>query len=70
MTENFTAPADMTEEQAKVEVEKMATEIRFLLAQIKRDREEGERITARSDAKMAEVRAALERFNISRSNHV
>ncbi len=62
MTENFTAPADMTEEQAKIEVEKMAVEIRVLLAQIKRDREEGERITARTDAKMADVRTALDRF--------
>ncbi len=66
MTENFTAPADMTEEQAKIEVEKMAVEIRVLLEQIKRDREEGERITARTDAKMAEVRTALDRFVASR----
>ena len=66
MTENFTAPADMTEEQAKIEVEKMAIEIRVLLEQIKRDREEGERISARTDAKMAETRSALDRFVASR----
>lgn len=66
MTEDFSSVANMTEEQAKIEVEKMQVEIRALLEQIKRDREEGERITARTDAKMAAVRTALDRFVASR----
>jgi beta-lactam-binding protein with PASTA domain len=57
---------EMTEEQAKAEVERMGREIQFLLEQIKRGREEGQRISARTDAKMAEVRAALAHLEASR----
>ena len=57
---------EMTEEQAKVEVARLNHEIQLLLQQIKRGREEGQRISARVDAKMAEVRAALAQLQASR----
>ncbi len=62
MIENLTAPADMTEEQAKAEVEKMQIEIRLLLEQIKHDREASQHITARADATMARVNEGLDRL--------
>lgn len=62
MKETVTLESDaMTEAQAKVEVARMGREIEFVLQQIKRDRAEGERITARLDVKMAEVRALRDR---------
>ena len=57
---------EMTEEQVKAEIERMSREIQLSLQQIKRDREEGHRIDARIDAKMAEVRAALAQLEASR----
>ena len=65
MTEDFTVPADMTDEQAKVEIEKMQIEIRANLAQIKRDREEGALISARTEAVMSEVRVMRDRLMAS-----
>ena len=66
MNETIPIEAEMTEEQAKVEVERMMLEMRHLRAQIERDREEGQRISARIDVKMAEVRAALAQLQASR----
>ena len=67
MNENLVLDSDdMTEEQAKAEVERMSREIQFFFNRIKQGREEGQRINARIDTKMAEVRAALAELQSSR----
>ena len=63
MNENLTFDSDdMTEEQAKAEVERMMVEMRRLRTQIESDREEGRRIDARIDATMARVREGIARL--------
>lgn len=55
---------EMTEEQAKIEIERTKAKIELLFEQMKRDREEGQRIAARSDAKLAEAKMAMSRLQI------
>ena len=57
---------EMTEEQAKAEIERLTREIQFLLRQIDRDYELGQQIKARTDATMARVHEALARLESSR----
>jgi hypothetical protein len=57
---------DITEEQAKAEIERIKIEMQLLFDQMKHDREEGRRIDARIDANMADIRAILERLQASR----
>ncbi len=65
MNENLaTSAGEMTEEQAKAEIERIKIEMQRLFDQMKCDREEGRRIAARTDAKMAEVQAALARLRV------
>ncbi len=53
---------DMSEEEAKAEIERIKKDIDLLFEQMKREREEGERITARTDATMARVNEGLKRL--------
>lgn len=62
MTEDFPSVADMTEEQAKIEVQKMQVEIRALLEQIKRDREASDYLATRADATLVRVNEGLDRL--------
>lgn len=62
MIEDFSSVADMTEEQAKIEVQKMQVEIRALLEQIKRDREASDYFSTRADATLVRVNEGLDRL--------
>ncbi len=67
MNENLTFDSDdMTEEQAKAEVERMKIEIERLFTQMKREREEGRRLDARIDATMARVHEGIARLQSAR----
>ena len=50
---------EMTEEQAKAEIERTKAQIEVLFDQMRRDREEGLRVTARTDDTMARVNAGI-----------
>ncbi len=52
----------MTKAQAKAEIAVMQIEIKRLLQQIKRDREEGQIVAARINATMARVEEGLKRL--------
>ena len=53
---------DITEEQARAEIARIQFQIEQLFEQMKRDREEGQRVTARTDATMARVNEGLKQL--------
>lgn len=53
---------DITEEQAKVEIARMQVEINSLFAQIKSDREAGQKAAKRTDETMRRVHEGLARL--------
>ena len=53
---------DVTEEQAKAEIARIQAQIEQLFEQMKREREEGQRVTARTDATMARVNEGLKQL--------
>lgn len=53
---------DITKEQAKAEIARMQMEIEALFAQIRRDREAGQRVTKRTDEVMRRVHEGLARL--------
>lgn len=60
---NNTPNADeVTEEQAKAEIARIQVQIERLFEQMKRDREEGQLVTARTDATMARVNEGLKQL--------
>ena len=53
---------DVTEEQAKAEIARMQVEIHALFAQIRRDREAGQKVAKRTDETMRRVNEGLTRL--------
>ncbi len=62
MNNNTLSADDITEEQAKAEIARIQAQIEQLFEQMKRDREEGQRVTARTDATMARVNEGLKQL--------
>ena len=53
---------DMTEQQAKAEIERIKADIDRIFEQMKREREEGLKVTARTDATIARVNEGLKQL--------
>lgn len=63
MNENLVTPAaDISDEQAQVEIERIKIEIQRLLDQMKRDREAAPILAAHTEATMQRVREGLDRI--------
>ena len=62
MNNNTLSADDVTEEQAKAEIARIQAQIEQLFEQMRRDREEGQRVTARTDATMARVNEGLKQL--------
>lgn len=64
MNNNTLSADDITEEQAKVEIARMQVEINALFAQIKRDRELGQKAARRTEEIMRRVNEGLARLEM------
>ncbi|HVF09210.1 MAG TPA: hypothetical protein VNA16_00305 [Abditibacteriaceae bacterium] len=63
MNKSVTLDTDeMTEEQAKAEIERIKIEIQRLFDQMKRDREEGQIIAAHTNATLARINEGLKQM--------
>ena len=62
MNNNTLSADDITEEQAKAEIARIQAQIEQLFEQMRRDREEGQRVTARTDATIARVNEGLKQL--------
>ena len=62
MNNDILSADEVTEEQARAEIARIQAQIAQLFEQMKREREEGLRVTARTDATMARVQEGLKQL--------